>query len=258
VRLFFLLGFLYRVGVGLDNSYQQRVTMHATRSDPPMPQARAATRAAQRWEQEQVARAKERKLKRWERLEQLDEEYRLREQQRLSPPLVSANSSSEEEEEESDGGRAAPERWNTPPLSPRAAKVTVEFISAAGAEASAPGSSVEAPAGAAEAPASATEVPPTLEEEEVGFLQFEVSNISPRTPLISRGHRSFFCFLADRVTLIVPTLAPAKALRSGAPTTTWRRSARVPRTTASAAATGESLRVRAAVTEPQQEGAAAA
>jgi hypothetical protein len=78
-----------------------------------MPQARAATRAAQRWEQEQVARAKERKLKRWERLEQLDEEYRLREQQRLSPPLVSANSSSEEEEgeeeeEESDGGVLLP------------------------------------------------------------------------------------------------------------------------------------------------------
>jgi hypothetical protein len=58
---------------------------------------------------------------RLERLEQYDEEYRLREQQGLSPPLAPANSSSSLEEEESDGGRATPERWNPPPLSPRAA-----------------------------------------------------------------------------------------------------------------------------------------
>jgi hypothetical protein len=42
-------------------------------------------------------------IKRRERLEQYNEEYRLREQQGLSPPLASANLSSNEEEE-SDGG----------------------------------------------------------------------------------------------------------------------------------------------------------
>jgi hypothetical protein len=59
-----------------------------------------------------VVRAKERRLRRRERLEQYDEKYRLREQQGLSPPLAPANSSSEEEEgeeeEESDGGVLLP------------------------------------------------------------------------------------------------------------------------------------------------------
>jgi hypothetical protein len=35
---------------------------------------------------------------------------------------------------------------------------------------------------------------PTLEEEEVGFLQLEVSSVSPHAPLISRGGRLLFCF----------------------------------------------------------------
>jgi hypothetical protein len=80
------------------------VTVHAARSDPPTPRVRSVARAAQRREQERAAWAKERRLQRRERREQYCEEYRLREQQGLSPPGTLEGSSSEEEEEESDGG----------------------------------------------------------------------------------------------------------------------------------------------------------
>jgi hypothetical protein len=73
--------------------------VNAARLDPPTPRARAAGRAAQRREQERAARTKEKRLRRQERLEQYNEEYRLCEQQGLSPPLALANSSSDEEEE---------------------------------------------------------------------------------------------------------------------------------------------------------------
>jgi hypothetical protein len=57
--------------------------------------------------QERAARKKEKRIRRWEGREQRDEEYRLREQQGLSPPVTPENSSSgEEEEEESDRGQA--------------------------------------------------------------------------------------------------------------------------------------------------------
>jgi hypothetical protein len=46
----------------------------------------AAARATQQREQERAAHAKERRIRRRERLEQYDEEYRLREQRRPSPP----------------------------------------------------------------------------------------------------------------------------------------------------------------------------
>jgi hypothetical protein len=59
------------------------VTVHAARSDPPMPRARAASRAALQWEQERAARVKERKIRQRERLEQHNEEYQLCEQQGL-------------------------------------------------------------------------------------------------------------------------------------------------------------------------------
>jgi hypothetical protein len=126
VRLVFLVGFLCCIRVGLDNSYQQRVTVNAARSDTPTPRARAPGRATQQREQEQAAHAKEKRLRRRERLEQYNEEYRLREQQGLSPLLAPANSSSDEEEE-SDGGRVTPDRWNTPPPSPRAEEVAVDW-----------------------------------------------------------------------------------------------------------------------------------
>jgi hypothetical protein len=157
-----LLVLLYRVGAGLDGCYQQRVTVDATRSDPPTPRARGAARAVQRQEKERVARAKERRIRRWEHLEQYNEEYRLREQWGLSPPLAPANSSLEEEEEEgSDGGCAAPERWDPPPPSRRAAEVVADLVLMAGAEASVVGSSTEVPAGATSAPTGATEAPPS-------------------------------------------------------------------------------------------------
>jgi hypothetical protein len=65
--------------VGLDSFYQQRVTVHATRSDPPTPRARAAA-VLHSGGNRSRRRAKERKLRRWESLEQYDEEYRLLEQ----------------------------------------------------------------------------------------------------------------------------------------------------------------------------------
>jgi hypothetical protein len=54
------------------------VTVNAARSDPPTP--RAASRVAQRREQERAACAKEKRLRRRERLEKYNKEYRLREQ----------------------------------------------------------------------------------------------------------------------------------------------------------------------------------
>jgi hypothetical protein len=153
VHLFFFLGFSSSTRAGLDEFYEQRVTVNTVGSDPPTPQARAAAHAAQRREQERVARAKEKKFRRREHLEQYNEEYRLREQWGLSPLLVPGNSSSEEEE--SDGGQAASNRWNPPPPSRRVEEVAVELVPMAGAEALATGSLVEAPT-------CATEVPPSL------------------------------------------------------------------------------------------------
>jgi hypothetical protein len=66
--------------------------VNAARSDPPTPRAQA--RAAQRREQERAARKKERGIRRRERREQIDEEFRLREQQGLSPPATPEYSSS--------------------------------------------------------------------------------------------------------------------------------------------------------------------
>jgi hypothetical protein len=230
--------------------------VNAARSDPPTPWAWAAARAAQQREQERAARAKEKKLRRRERLEQYNEEYRLRELQGLSLPLAPAKSSSEEEE--SDGGgppsiggiprprRQGPRRrpwiWY-----PRRARKHPP-----------PGHRWRHQQAPQRRQRVRRRYPPALEEEEAGFLQLEVSNISPCTPLISRDCHLPFCFLVDTVTLIVPALAPAKALRSGAPAMTRRRSARVPQIAASAAATGEPSRDTAAVTESQQEEAVAA
>jgi hypothetical protein len=49
-----------------------------------------------------VVHVKEKRLRQWERLELYNEEYRLREQLGLCPPLAPTNSSSDDEE--SDGG----------------------------------------------------------------------------------------------------------------------------------------------------------
>jgi hypothetical protein len=68
----------------------------------------------------------------------------------------------------------------------------MELVPEAGSEPPAAGLSVEVPVGATEAPVGAAELPPALKEEEVGILQFEVSNVSPRAPSILRGNRSPF------------------------------------------------------------------
>jgi hypothetical protein len=67
-----------------------------------------SARAAQGREQERAMRKKERRIRRWERREQWDEEYRLRDLQGHFPPAASEYSLSSEEEEESNGGRAPP------------------------------------------------------------------------------------------------------------------------------------------------------
>jgi hypothetical protein len=56
------------------------VKVHAAQSDPPTPRSQAANRAAQQQERDRVALAKERRIRRQERLNQYNEEYRLREQ----------------------------------------------------------------------------------------------------------------------------------------------------------------------------------
>jgi hypothetical protein len=67
-----------------------------------------------------------------------------------------------------------------------------------------------------------------------------------------------FFFFVRRVTSIVPALAPAKALRSGAPVMTRQRSLRAPLAAASTAVTGEPPRDTAVALGPQQEEAVAA
>jgi hypothetical protein len=64
------------------------VTVDAARSDSPTPRAREHASVTQRWEQERAARKKEKRIRRRERREQKDEEFRLREQQGLSPPAT--------------------------------------------------------------------------------------------------------------------------------------------------------------------------
>jgi hypothetical protein len=63
-------------------------------------------------------RKKEKRIRRRERREQKDEEFRLPELRGLSPPAISEYSlSDEEEEKERDEGQAPPERWEpAPPL----------------------------------------------------------------------------------------------------------------------------------------------
>jgi hypothetical protein len=58
----------------------QVMAVNVARSDPPTPRAQACARAAQRREQEQAARKKERSIQRQERREWRSEEFRLREQ----------------------------------------------------------------------------------------------------------------------------------------------------------------------------------
>jgi hypothetical protein len=89
------------------HSSQQRVVVNAARSDLPTPRARARGRRSGGSRSEW--RKKERRIRRRERREQRDEEFRLREQQGLSPPATSEYSSlGEGEEEESDGGGGKP------------------------------------------------------------------------------------------------------------------------------------------------------
>jgi hypothetical protein len=55
------------------------VNINAARSDPPTPRSQAASCAAQQRKRDRVALAKEKKIRRQERLEQHNEDHRLRE-----------------------------------------------------------------------------------------------------------------------------------------------------------------------------------
>jgi hypothetical protein len=146
-----LVGSRFTFFIHSDNPHSQLVTVHTTRSDPPTPRSQAAGRAAQ--EREWAALAKERKIRWRERLEYYNEEYRLREQQGLSPPPALANSSLDEEE--SDEERTTSDRWEPAPPSPRAEGAAVELTPEVGTEPVVAGSSVEVSAGTTEAPAGA-------------------------------------------------------------------------------------------------------
>jgi hypothetical protein len=158
--------FSRRTDVGTDSFRKQRVTVQATRSDPPTPRARSVARAAQQREQERAAWAKERRLRRREHREQYSEEYWLREQQGLSPPGTPAGSSSEEEED-SDGGR-----------SPREVKSPVPVTTGCGGGCGVGacgwrgGTRHRVISGGAR----------STEEEEAGLLQLEVSSTSHVRP----------------------------------------------------------------------------
>jgi hypothetical protein len=105
--------------------------------------------------QERETREKERRIRWRESREQRDEEYRLREQQGLSPSATSKYSSSGGgEEDESDRGQPPSERWDPAPPSPRAAEAAKEQ---APGEAPTAGRSVEEAARAAEVPVRAAE-----------------------------------------------------------------------------------------------------
>jgi hypothetical protein len=186
--------------------------------------------------------------------------------------VLAARAARTEEEEESDGGQAPPERWNPPPPSPRAAVVAMEQAPVAGAEApttrtsvegsasvvEALASTAEVPASAMAAPAGTTAAPPEpSRKRKRGFSNLR-SAVLPARALNFKGRCSPSCFLVRRVMLLIPALAPAKALRSGAPVTTRRYSLRAPRATASAVTTGKPPRDTVVATGPQQEGMAAA
>jgi hypothetical protein len=169
------------------------VIVNAARSDLPMPRARAADRAAQQREQERVVSAKEMKLRRWERQEQHNEEYRLREQQGLSPSPALANSSSDEEE--SDGERTTSHRWEpAPPIA--TGRGSGHGIGPQGGHRTAHRRAIRAGASRCHGGAGGRSggTTPALKEEEAGILQFVVSSASPRAPSISRGSCSHFLF----------------------------------------------------------------
>jgi hypothetical protein len=97
---------------------------------------------------------------RQERLEQHNEEYRLREQQGVSPLPALVNLLSDEEEE-SDGGTDHLQRVGTRAPIATGRGGSLELVPEAGAEPPVVGLLKEVPAGAPEAPAGAAEVPPS-------------------------------------------------------------------------------------------------
>jgi hypothetical protein len=130
--------------------------VNAARSDPPTPRARARTRAAQRWEQKQMARKNERRSG-GENAESRGTKSSGCASSRgsLPPATPECSSSDEEEEEDSDGGQAPLERWEpTPPRREPRRRRRNECL---GAGAPAAGRSTEEAAHAAEVPACTAE-----------------------------------------------------------------------------------------------------
>jgi hypothetical protein len=183
------------------HSSQERVTVNATRFDPPTPRARARTRAAQRREQERAAR-KEWRIRWRERQEQRDEEFWLRDQQGLFPPATSDYSSSgEEEEEESDGGRAPLRGGSMHPLvesrggsrgaSDWGGRGSTHHRAVHGRGGAHRGGAWQCDGGDAGHSHSARRA---LEEEEAGLLHLEVGHRSYRRPVLERQEFNLSAF----------------------------------------------------------------
>jgi hypothetical protein len=78
--VFFAFCFFARVFILIVVAWRKMVSVNAPTSDPLTPRSQAANRAAQQQEHDRAAQAKERKIRRQERLDQHNEDYQLREQ----------------------------------------------------------------------------------------------------------------------------------------------------------------------------------
>jgi hypothetical protein len=127
------------------------VGVNVPKSNPQTPQSQAAGRATQQLERDRAARAKERKIRRQEHLDQHNKDYQLRKQLGLSPSPALVISSSDEEERE--GERNTSDRWEPAvPPSPGIKGVITGPTLEADTEPPVIGSTVGASAGAPEAP----------------------------------------------------------------------------------------------------------
>jgi hypothetical protein len=264
-----LFSLLIRGGVVVTQSFTrplQVTAVDATRSDPPTPRARARARTAQRREQESAARKKEKRIRRRERREQRDEEFRLREQQGLSPLTTLEDSSSGEEEEESDGGQALPNRWEPSPHSPRATEAAEVIAHGAGAGTPAARQPTREATRTAEAPArhgddwgcggghaGGHNVHRAPEEEEAGILHPEVGDRSPVRRIFDMSESLTFSFSRSQGGAHCALQASAKVLRSDTAVPSRRRSSRASRAAGSTAmAESRGSRGTTAATESQQ------
>jgi hypothetical protein len=140
----------------------------------------------QQWERDRAALAKERKIRRQECLDHHNEDYRLCEQQSLSPSPVLVNSSLDEEE--SEGERTTYDSWEpAAPPSPGAEGAAAESTLEKRAEPLVTGSWAEAPAGTEEALVGAVEAPPSLLLTVYNRIKLHMDLQADKSPVIVKG-----------------------------------------------------------------------